>query len=297
MRSERIQLEPGTNMKYRLINHIAAAVVLAVALALALSAATVACGADGKGVPKPPPRLPKPPAIDPNTGLPVAPTVWIDPEWKDPDKMLPDVVCDGLPLGEIAQMLRQEFKGQFDVLIPNSWQEPRYPTVSFDPFSISVSMQLKNVSASEIFNAMNMKFEAENAPCRWELKMNGNRPTAMLRVLPQLLRIPDPEPPTPPRTRMVYFVGDLVSDEKPGGMTVEQLVKTVSDVYKMSYGESKGVVQFHKDAQLIIITGTSDQIEFVQQTLSALREKGRAVQWPQTKSGEPKAKTEDPKSR
>ena len=283
-------------MKYRLTNHIAAAVVVAVALALALGAATVADGADSKNIPKPPPSLPKPPAIDPNTGLPVAATVWIDPDWKGPDKVLPEVVYDGLPLGEIAQHLRQEFKGQFDILIPNGWQEPRYPALSVDPYAITVSMQLKNVSASEVFNAMNMKFEAENAPCRWELKMNGNRPTAMLRVLPQLLRLPDPEPPPPPQTRMVYFVGDLIGDEKSGGMTMEQLVKTVSEVYKMSYGEPKGVVQFHKDAQLIIIAGTSDQFGFVQQTLSALRER-RATPWPQGKGGEPKAKTEDTKTR
>src|SRR5262245_3492194 len=147
------------------------------------------------------------------------------------------------------------------------------------------------------FSASNFMFMASPAPVRWELKMNGNRPTAMLRVLPQLLRIPDPEPPPPPQTRMVYFVGDLVSGEKPGGMTMEQLVKTVSDVYKMSYGEPKGVVQFHKDAQLLIVTGTGDQIGFVQQTLSALREKARAAQWPQGAGSEPKAKTEDAKTK
>ena len=282
-------------MKSRLTNHTAAAVVLAAALVSFLGSAPVARAADKQNIPKPPAGLPTPTTIDPATGLPLAP--WIDPNWKDPDKKLPAVVYDGLPLGEIAQHLRQEFKGQFDILIPNGWQEPRYPTLSFDPYGITVSMQLNNVSASEVFNAMNMKFEAENAPCRWELRLNGNRPTAMLRMLPQLLRIPDPEPPPPPRTRMVYFVGDLISDEKPGGITMEQLVKTVSDVYKMSYGEPKGVVQFHKDAQLIVVTGTSDQIGFVQQTLSALREKGRAAPSPQFRGGEPKAKTEDNKTR
>jgi hypothetical protein len=138
---------------------------------------------------------------------------------------------------------------------------------------------------------MNLLFETENTPCRWELKLNGNRPTAMLRVLPQLVPVPASSRP-PPTTRMVYFVGDLLGD----GMTMERLVKTVSEVYQMSYGESKGVLQFHKDAQLLIVTGTGEQIKFAQQTLSALREKARAQQKPEAKA-EPKAKAEQTKPR
>jgi len=52
-----------------------------------------------------------------------------------------------------------------------------------------------------------------------------------------------------------YFVGDLLGDEKSGGLTMEQLVKTVSEVYEMSYGPPRTpVLQFHKQAQLLILT-------------------------------------------
>ena len=285
-------------MKFPLKHFHAAAVALALALALVSGVTLVAPAADNKSVPKPPPGAPPPSAIDPVTGLPLPPLPpWIDPNWKDPDKILAEVVYDGLPIGEVVQQLRLEFKGQFDVLIPNGWQDPHYPGVSLDPQSATIRMQLKNVRASEVFNAMNLVFEAEQTPYRWELKLNGNRPTAMLRVLPQFLRIPTPEPSPPPQLRMIYFVGDLIDDTKPGGMTMDQLVKTVSDVYKMSYGDSKGVIQFHKDAQLLIVNGTGDQIEFIQQTLSALRDKARRSLSSQPKPAEFKAKTEDAKTR
>jgi len=94
--------------------------------------------------------------------------------------------------------------------------------------------------------------------------------------------------------RMVYFVGDLTGDAKSGGMTMEQIVKTVEEIWDMTYHEP-GVVQFHKDAQLLIVSGTPDQIAFVQQTLGALRVK---VQLDRSRhqAAESKPKTDEPKS-
>ena len=76
---------------------------------------------------------------------------------------------------------------------------------------------------------------------------------------------------------------------------MEELVKTVSEVYQMSYGESKGVLKFHKDAQLLIVTGTGDQIGFAQQTLSALREKTRPQHKPEPNAAATKPKTAETK--
>ena len=285
-------------MKFRPTRSNGVAVALALALALLAGATWVAPAADNKGIPKPPPGTPVPPAIDPNTGLPLPPPPpWIDPNWKDPDKILPEVIYDGLPIGEVVRHLRQEFKGQFDVLIPNGWQDPHNPGVSIDPQSATIKMQLKNVRASEVFNAMNLVFEAENTPYRWELKLNGDRPTALLRVLPEFLPVVALPPPPPPPKRLVYFVGDLLNDTQMGGMTIERLVKTVSEVYEMSYGPSKGVIQFHKDAQLIIANGTTEQVAFIQLTLGALREKVQTERKSRQKEGEIKAKPEEPKSR
>jgi hypothetical protein len=208
--------------------------------------------------------------------------------------MLPEFNCDAIPVRQVAEHLRREFKNAFDVLIPSSWQDRLDPSVSVDPGSTPVRLELRNVSASEIFNAMNMMFEAENTPYRWELRLNRTRPMARLRVLPELLPTTPPPPNPPPITRMVHFVGDLIEGE-PSGTAMEDLVKTVSDIYQKAYGSPKSVIQFHKDAQLLIVSGTKEQIGFVQLTLSALREKARFKQASAPTPSPSKAKTEEPK--
>jgi len=255
--------------------------VLSLALsALAMAMAGVVSAADQSGAPPAAPKLTAPTVIDPTTGLPSPPaTSWKDAGWKDPDKILPNVFYDGLPLSEVAKNLRDEFKDAFDVLIPDGWRDPGNPdpAPSFDPQGVSIKLRLKNVTASEVFNGMNLMFESENSPVRWDLTMNGKRPTAVLRVLPALVPPVVPEPLAAKAKRMIYFVGDLLGDEKSGGMTMEQIVKTVSEVYQMSYGGTAkpSHLQFHKEAQLLIVNGTIDQIDAVQQTLSALRQKAQ----------------------
>lgn len=93
---------------------------------------------------------------------------------------------------------------------------------------------------------------------------------------------------------MVYFVGDLTGDAKSGGMTMEQIVKTVEEIWDMTYHEPGGV-QFHKDAQLLIVSGTDDQIMFVQRTLAALRVKVQ-LDRERHQAAESKLKTDEPKS-
>src|SRR5258706_1968478 len=206
-------------MKSKLRILTPAAVMLGLIATLTTAPATVARAADKKNVVSPAPALPPPPVIDPATGLPVSPPApWKDPNWKDPDKVLADFSYDGVPLEEVAKHLRDQFKDAFDVLIPNDWRHPNNPGISIDPRTAPIKMQLKNVTASEAFNAMNLVFETENQPLRWELKMNGNRPTAVLRVLIDLMAAYGDRPPE----RMIYFVGDLISNEKTGGMTMEQ---------------------------------------------------------------------------
>jgi hypothetical protein len=240
------------------------------------------------------------PAIDPVTGLPQSqPTPWKDPNWKDPDIVLTNVYYE-IPLSEVVRHLQEQFKGCFDVLTPVN------PDWDADWQSIAIRLQLKNVTASEVFNAMNLVFENDRTPLRWELKLNGKRPTALLRVLAQ----PSPKNPPPvidpttglpippPETkRGVYFVGNLLGDEKSGGMTMEQLVQTLSEVHQMSFG-SEGGLQFHKQAQLVIVTGTDAEVEFIGNTLTALKQKEEldAARKAQSKSAESKPKSEATKT-
>jgi type II secretory pathway component GspD/PulD (secretin) len=186
-------------------------------------------------------------------------------------------------LSEVAKSLSEQFKQQFDVLLPafrDGWQT--------DWQSEPINLRLKNVTASEIFSAMNLVFENNRTPLRWELKLNGHRQIALLRVLVDPVQQVNPlaGTPTPEIKRRVYWVGNLIGDEKNGGMTMDQIIKTVTDVWSMSEPSSNGVttsaqgveisggkIQFHKDAQLLVVSGTPSQVDFVEQTLKALEQK------------------------
>jgi hypothetical protein len=232
------------------------------------------------------------PAFDPNTGLPIsAPTTssepqWIDPSWKDPNIVLTNVNYNNLPLSEVARDLRERFKDYFDIL-------PMPHTFDQDWGSdIAVQLQLKNVKASEVFNAMNLVFENDRTPVRWELRLNGNRPVARLSVLITLAPKPEPSQPKPAETRrMVFFIGNLLGDEKSGGMTMGQITKTINSVWPAEFGTLEGVIQFHEQAELIIVNGTREQIDFIQQILSALRQKADTEHARQADS-DPSAKAE-----
>jgi hypothetical protein len=226
--------------------------------------------------------------IDPVTGLPAngsppfldqngSPT-WIQQSWPDPAKVVSLHWPDGLPVSEVARYLQEQFTNTFDIIMP---------ATVFDPTTVDVKLELKNVTASEIFRAMNMQFELDNTPLRWELTWNDSRPTALLRYLPQIL------PKAPETKRMVFFVGDLIGDEQSGGMTMREIVQTITDIWGTAYGQP-GVIQFYEPAQLVIVTGTIDQIEFIDQTLRALRQKVEMSRQEQSKSGESKPQTEAP---
>jgi hypothetical protein len=294
MRGEHEQIEPRAIMKSKLQLQSLASVVL---LVLSIGAATA------QNAPLPPrliepatpaiprpPRFPYPTAIDPTTGLPVAPASaipnmvvdpatglpvaqpapeWKDANWKDSGKVLPQVAYDGLPVSEVARDLSEQFTNQFDILLPQGWGEGRPNSGNTDWMSTSIYLRLKNVTASEVFNAMNLLFENNRTPLRWELKLNGRKQIALLRVLqdPQeakLLRQPE--------IKRVYYVGNLIGDEKSGGMSMVEVIANIQDVWRMTYGNSASI-RFHDKTQLLIVSGTDDQIIFIQQTLEALNSK------------------------
>lgn len=251
-------------MNYKLHMRIPAAIFLLVVSTAAATAQPAMGGA---------------PAIDPSTGLPITQTAptWKDPDWKDPVKVLPEVTFDGLPVSEVARHLLDQFSNEFDIVIPRGYAPRNSATVNNQPEEINpgvqfVTLQLRNVTASEIFNAMNLEWENENTPVRWQLVMNGSRPTAVLRVVPELLTHGLPPPPAPEIKRMVFFVGNLLGSEKSGGMTLDQVVQTVETTYATVLN-SKPDIHVSKDAQLLIISGTLDQVDFVKQILQALKEK------------------------
>lgn len=240
--------------------------------------------------------------LDPTTGLPIQTgpkwdeANWKATNWQDPDIVLSNVVYDGLPLSQVARSLRDQFKEQFDIILPGPGSSVMYVNGQSIPAEQrdwqeeeQVQLHLKNVTASEIFGAMNLLFEDNRTPLRWELKVNGHRQIALLRVLV------DPVPqnvaqPVQPTIHHVYFVGDLIRDDTHAGMNMDEIIQTVLDVWKMG-NTGGGNIQFHKEAELLVVYGTPDQIAFVDQTLDALRQKVEMMRRNANKKGEAQAKS------
>lgn len=219
-----------------------------------------------------------PAMIDPTTGLPLGPAPerpWMDENWQDPKKSIEELNYDGLPLIEVAHDLEKQFTNSFDLLLPQAFEgtvpQPS-PNESRDLLQTQIFLRMKHVRASEVFNAMNLMFENNRTPLRWELRVTDRRQMALLRVLDRPLLSPGAAAPQP-MVKRVYFVGELLGDGKSGGMTMPQVIDTVSSVYKMSYGKAPTGIQFHTDAQLLIFNGTVDQLNLIEQTLEGLKQK------------------------
>ncbi len=274
-----MQRKPESNMKIKLPITNAMAALLA-ALALAIFSTVTAIGQDAAKPAAAAPAQTTPAPAEPGNSFQsmlqqmLAGQSWIDPAWVDPDVTCKDLVYDRLALIEVTADLRKKFDNSFDVLLPSG----EGGALLGEP----ISLQLRNIKASEVFNAMNLMFENDRTPLRWELKMNGQHRLVLLRVLEEPKVISEPKHEEPKRN--IFFVGDLIN-EKSGFPTVQKLAHTVSDIFNLGYSPGAGrgelrsdVIRFHEDAQLLIVTGPSDQIQFVGQTLAALRDKVRQEQ-------------------
>ena len=172
--------------------------------------------------------------------------------------------------------LRADFSEKFNIL-------PLPVVFDYDWAGEAIQLHLKHVTASEIFNAMNLVFENDRKPVRWELK-NSNCGLGAVRSIARVAQAAaaatasaGASPAKPPTERMVFFVGNLVGDEKSGGLTMDQITKTILDVWPADFGNAEGVIQFHKEAQLLVVNGTAEEISFMHQTLAALKEKAESA--------------------
>jgi hypothetical protein len=65
----------------------------------------------------------------------------------------------------------------------------------------------------------------------------------------------------------------LIGGGKSGGMTTDKIVKTISEIWPSELGKPEEVLKFHEEAQLLVVNGTPEQLEFVHETLEALQQK------------------------
>ena len=250
------------------------------------------CATVAQPSPPAPPVAPAPPwsnLVDPTTGLPggVDPQTglprqveWIPQDWSEPNIVLTNFNCDGLPVSELARQLREQFKDTIDIMVPASWTAPSGEVINVG--DTVVSFQLRNVDAIGVFRGMNLVFEAQNGPFRWQLVMNGNRPMVLLRVIPELLlRVTHPldpstglpegmKPPAEPKKPTVFYVGDLIGSEESAGLRMHDIYETLLNVVKNAdIGDLD--IKINQDAELVIVKGTAEQIAFVDSTLEAFK--------------------------
>lgn len=211
-----------------------------------------------------------------------------------------DIDFDNVPLGDAVKHLQQLYRDQFDVLIPNAIpaaeQAPIDPNTglpgsveAIEANAIPIRLRLKNVTAPEIFRAMNMLFEMERTPARWDLIMFSSRPVAVLRPVespkPAPPALPPPPPPAPGKTgygeapqsppvqRVVLYIGGLTRDSDAGGMTLDSILKTLTATLEESFSPARSKVQCHAAAELLIVTGPPEELAFVTEVLDALKQK------------------------
>jgi len=204
-----------------------------------------------------------PTSVDPTTGLPAS-HEWIDAAWDEPSLVLTNIDFDGLPLSEVVRRLREWFKGSFDVL--------PFPEGNTDWGSTIINLKLTNVKAADLINAMNLLFENSKFPVRWQLVIYHDHPYLILR---DIKPSPIESAANEPKIRRIFFVGDLLGDG-PGGMTMEKMNETISDLWKTSFGSAPmGNIGFHQESQMLVFSGTAEQADFIQLTLAALKERSQ----------------------
>jgi hypothetical protein len=222
---------------------------------------------------------------------PVPTKLVVPPEWKVTGEPR-DYRYEGLPLSEVTHDLQEQYKEQFDVLLPyDSAPVLRLApdgtsatAEQIDVSGIAIKLRLKSVTLVEVFQAMNMQFELERKPFRWELVMNGRRPVAALHILDDFPVPTGPDAVIPAdgrpqaMSRAVVFVGNLLAQPNAGGagITAKALLEVLENTTQETFPASRTrKIQFHEGAELVVLTGTEEEVKFMKDVLQALTEKAR----------------------
>jgi hypothetical protein len=185
-----------------------------------------------------------------------------------------DMEMDKAPLNQVAQGTAGAFDHQFDLILPPD--EPER--------AITVQMRLKDVRAIEVFNAMNLYFQAQKIEARWSLTLNGTRPTAILTVLPPAK---PPVAATPPAETekiapTVFSIMEILSlnseagDKQPTDSLADAIAAVLDDTKKPGRAKVNTpggpMLKMHAQAGILVFSGTWEETELVRSTLAALKD-------------------------
>ncbi len=190
--------------------------------------------------------------------------------WSSIGPRQPEVIIEGRALNEVAWNTAKTFQNQFDLILP-----PAEPDLS----SMAVQMRLKDVGAIEMFNAMNLYFEAQKLPARWKLTLNGGRPTAVLGMeKPQAA--PTPLAGAEKTGDTVFPIPDILCgsgpdlDKQPADNLEDTIAAALDDLQKPGHAKANApggpVIKVHAQAGILVFNGTWEETELVRSTLQAL---------------------------
>lgn len=184
----------------------------------------------------------------------------------------PEIILEGTPLNEVARNTAKIFNNQFDLILP-----PADPDLS----PMAVQMQLKDVRAIEVFNAMNSYFEVQKLPARWKLTLNGSRPTAILGM-ERLQAAATPPAETEKIGQTVFSIPDILCASSPASdkQTADNLEDTVAaaldDLQKPGHAKVNApggpIIKVHAQAGILVFSGTWEETQLVRSTLQALKD-------------------------
>jgi hypothetical protein len=202
--------------------------------------------------------------------------------WSNIGPAQPQVIFEGVPVNEVAKGLARTFKNQFDLILPPDNTEPS---------AITVQMRLKDVRAAEIFNAMNLYFQANKIQAQWTLMLNGTRPTAVLAVLHPAKPPGDAAPSETERKHTVFSIADIlyspywaVLDLPERGIITPWITDSISMVLRDTQKPGRANlntpggpdIKIHEGAGLLVFTGTAEETDLVRSTLEALKQSAPA---------------------
>ena len=194
--------------------------------------------------------------------------------WSNISPALPEVIFDGEPVNEVARGVARTFKNQFDIILP-----PDDPETS----AITVQMRLSDVRAAEIFNAMNLYFQANKIQAQWTLILNGPRPTAVLAVVHPAKPPGDATPSETERKHTVFSIAEILVYAT-GYPNIPVNTQWITNSISMVLGDTQKPgranvntpggpdIKIHEGAGLLVFTGTAEETELVRSTLEALKQ-------------------------
>jgi hypothetical protein len=185
-----------------------------------------------------------------------------------------NISIEGMPVNEWAKNLATTFENQFDLILP-----PDDPETS----AITVQMRLKDAPAAEIFNAMNLYFQANKIQAQWTLMLNGTRPTAVLAVVHPAKPPGDATPSETERKHTVFSIAEILVYAT-GYPNIPVNTQWITNSISMVLGDTQKPgranvntpggpdIKIHEGAGLLVFTGTAEETELVRSTLEALKQ-------------------------